>query len=59
VDDVEVACDTLGGLKGSDGGLNIGTGKGLEPGTFWSDIIDDVRIYGRVVIPWVLQTLEQ
>jgi len=51
VDDVEAAHDTLGGLKGSDGNLHIGTGKGLEVGTFWSGMIDDVRIYDRVVVP--------
>jgi len=51
VDDVEVAHDTQTGLKGSDGGLYIGAGKGLEPGTFWSGMIDDVRIYDRVVAP--------
>jgi len=51
VDDVEVAHDTLSGLKGSDGGLYIGAGKGLEAGSFWSGTIDDVRIYSRVVQP--------
>jgi len=51
VDDVEVAHDTLTGLKDSDGGLYIGACKDLEPGTFWSGLIDDVRIYDRVVEP--------
>jgi hypothetical protein len=51
VDDVEVARDTLAGLEGSDGGLYIGAGSALEPGTFWSGMIDNVRIYNRVVIP--------
>jgi len=51
VDDVEVAHDPLSGLKGSDGGLYIGAGCNLDPGTFWSGIIDDVRIYDRVVEP--------
>ena len=51
VDDVEVAHDTLSGVKGSDGGLYIGAGKNLEPDMFWSGLIDDVRIYDRVVIP--------
>ena len=50
VDDVEVASDTLGG-EGNTGGLYIGAGKKLETGKFWSGLIDDVRIYNRVVIP--------
>ena len=51
VDDVEVATDTQGSLEGSTGGLHIGAGKGLEPGSFFSGLIDDVRIYNRVVSP--------
>jgi len=45
VDDVEVAEDMQGNLAGSNGGLNIGAGKNLELGTFWTGLIDDVRIY--------------
>ncbi len=51
VDDVEVAKDTQANLAGSDNGLYIGTGKAMEPGTFWSGLIDDVRIYNRAVRP--------
>jgi len=51
VDDVEVARDTVNDLARAHGALYIGTGSGLEPGTFWSGLIDDVRIYDRVVIP--------
>jgi hypothetical protein len=51
IDDVEVARDTPSGLKGSDGGLHVGAGKGLEVGTFFSGILDDVRIYSRAVKP--------
>lgn len=51
VDDIEVASDTQTSLKGSGGGLYIGAGKGFEAGSFWSGMIDDVRIYDRVVIP--------
>jgi len=51
VDDIEVASDTQSGLKGSDAGLYLGAGKGLETSTFWSGMIDDVRIYDRVVEP--------
>ena len=45
VDDVAVAEDTQNDLESSDSGLYIGTGKGMEPGSFWSGLIDDVRIY--------------
>jgi Tol biopolymer transport system component len=45
VDDVLVAEDTQDSLNGSTNSLYIGTGKGMELGTFWSELIDDVRIY--------------
>jgi hypothetical protein len=51
VDDLVVAEDTQNGLEGSDNGMYIGCGKGKEPGTFWSGLIDDVRIYNRAVRP--------
>jgi len=51
VDDVEVAKDTQPGLASLGGGLHIGTDKNREPGTFWSGLIDDVRIYNRAVKP--------
>jgi Tol biopolymer transport system component len=51
VDDVEVAADTQVGLEGSDGGLYIGAGKNLESGSFFSGLIDDVRIYNRAISP--------
>ena len=41
----------LGSLKGSTAGFNLGAGKNLEPGSFWSGLIDDVRVYGRAVKP--------
>ncbi len=44
VDDVAVAEDTQGNLESSDNGLYIGTGKAMEPGSFWLGLIDDVRI---------------
>jgi len=51
-DDVEVARDTQTGLEGSTlGGLHIGAGNALEPGSFFSGLIDDVRIYNRVITP--------
>jgi hypothetical protein len=53
VDGVEVARDTtpLSGLIDVYGGMYLGCGKGMEPGTYFSGLIDDVRIYNRVVIP--------
>jgi hypothetical protein len=52
VDGTEVARDTLGAtLAGSAGGLYIGAGSTLASGTFWSGLIDEVRIYNRAVQP--------
>ncbi|MCH8193788.1 MAG: LamG domain-containing protein, partial [Planctomycetes bacterium] len=51
VDDHEVARDTQGGLQKSHGDLFIGAGSNLDRSTFWSGMIDDVRIYDRVVTP--------
>ena len=51
VDGVEVAEDTQPGLEGSQMGLYIGTGKAMESGTYFSGLIDDIRIYNRAVSP--------
>jgi len=51
VDDVEVAKDAQDGLEPAIGGLYIGTGKAMEPGSSFSGLIDDVRIYNRAVTP--------
>jgi hypothetical protein len=53
VDGIEVAKDTAvqNPLKSATGGINIGAGKNLDAGTFFSGLIDDVRIYNRVVSP--------
>jgi hypothetical protein len=51
VDEVAVAEDTQTDLEGSNNGLYIGTGKAMQAGTFWSGLIDDVRIYNRAVTP--------
>ncbi|MCH8119976.1 MAG: hypothetical protein IIC00_09640 [Planctomycetes bacterium] len=51
VDDIEVACDTATNLESASGGLYIGAGSDLEPGAFWSGLIDDVRIYNRALTP--------
>jgi hypothetical protein len=41
----------LANLVSSDKGLYLGAGRTLTSGTFWSGLIDDVRIYKRVVSP--------
>jgi hypothetical protein len=51
VDDVTVAEDIQHGLEGSQMGLYIGTGNAMEAGTYFSGLIDDVRIYNRAVSP--------
>ena len=51
VDDVEVATDVQGTLEGALGGVHIGAGKGLGAGSFFSGLIDDVRIYNIAVTP--------
>ncbi len=50
-DGVLVAEDTQSGLAACAGGLQIGCGKDMAPGSFWSGLMDDVRIYYRVVEP--------
>jgi len=51
VDDVKVAKNRQAGFESTSGGLHLGAGKGLEAGSFWSGLIDDVRIYNRAVSP--------
>lgn len=51
VDDVEVARDTPTSLSWNSNVLQIGAGRGLEAGSFWFGLIDDVRIYDRAVKP--------
>jgi N-acetylneuraminic acid mutarotase len=51
VDDVLVAQDTDTGLADCYEGLNIGCGKTPASDTFFSGLIDDVRIYDRAVKP--------
>ena len=48
-DEKEVARDTQPEVTIPDGGFMIGVGT--TPGTLWSGMIDDVRIYNRVVQP--------
>ncbi|MBN2130839.1 MAG: hypothetical protein JW741_15160 [Sedimentisphaerales bacterium] len=51
VDDILVAEDTDVALGACNGGLNIGCGKVMAPGSLFTGLIDDVRIYNRVVKP--------
>jgi len=51
VDDLLVAEDTDVALAACDGGLNVGCGKVMMPATFFTGLIDDVRIYNRAVKP--------
>ncbi len=51
VDGAVVAQDKQDHIIAAYGGLCIGTGKDLAAGSFWSGLVDDVRIYNRVVEP--------
>jgi hypothetical protein len=51
VDGVVVAEDTQNGLESRANGLYIGCGDPMKPSTFFSGLIDDVRIYNRAVSP--------
>ena len=52
VDGAEVANNGRDvGSVSSDAGPYFGAGKALEPATFWSGLIDDVRMYDRAVTP--------
>ncbi|MBP7053521.1 MAG: PD40 domain-containing protein [Phycisphaerae bacterium] len=51
VDDVLAAEDGQSSLANCSGGLNIGCGEDMAPGSFWSGVIDDIRIYDRAVKP--------
>ncbi len=51
VDDILAAEDTQKALAGAVGGLNIGRGTNPPAGTFWSGLIDEIRIYNRAVSP--------
>jgi hypothetical protein len=51
VDSVPVAIDDQANLGGATGGLIIGVGTDNQAGTFWSGMIDDVRINDRAITP--------
>jgi hypothetical protein len=51
VDSVAVAEDTPDGPGAAASGLYIGVGNNYAAGTFFSGLIDDVRIYNRAIRP--------
>jgi len=51
VDDTEVARSDVSPILPAYGDLQIGAGKNLEPGSFWSGLIDNLRIDSRVIVP--------
>jgi hypothetical protein len=51
VDDVEVTRDTHPFVSSATGGLHVGAGGDLEPGSFFSGLVDDIRIYNLIVTP--------
>ncbi|UCD52233.1 MAG: hypothetical protein JSW27_06255 [Phycisphaerales bacterium] len=51
LDGVLVAQDTQTNLTEAEGGLTIAAGATLAPETFFSGLIDDVRVYNRAVRP--------
>ncbi len=52
VDGIEVAKDTtIVGGESSEGDLYFGAGKDLNPGSFFSGLIDDVQIYNEALSP--------
>ena len=60
LDGAEVAADTdfIGGVQ-TTGGLYIGAGQALDAGTFFSGLIDDVRIYNVVLTAEEIAALAQ
>jgi hypothetical protein len=60
VDGTEVAKDSdLVGGVGSDGGLHIGADKTLDAASYFSGLIDDVRIYNNVLTAEEIAALAQ
>jgi hypothetical protein len=61
MDGTEVAKDTnpitLAPLKSANGGLYIGAGKTLDAATFFSGLIDDVRIYNKALTAEQIEAL--
>jgi len=50
-DNIETARDVQSSLASSTGTLHIGAGRNLETGSFFSGMIDDIRIYNLAVRP--------
>ena len=59
VDDVEVARKTQSSIPGSQNGLYIGAGNKLGVDTFFSGLIDDVRIYNQALSDEEIAALAQ
>ncbi|NQV36044.1 MAG: hypothetical protein HQ515_25360 [Phycisphaeraceae bacterium] len=59
VDGVEVASDTLKPVLPLNGGLTLGAGKVLEPDSFFTGLIDDVRIFNVALEPGEIAELAQ
>jgi len=57
VDGVEVAGDIAAGLEPASEGLHIGAGAALEAGSFFSGLIDDVRVFETALSPEEAMTL--
>jgi hypothetical protein len=59
--DGTLVAEDISGVAGvsSDGGLHIGASKDLEGGSFFSGLIDDVRIYRRVLSQQEISALAQ
>ena len=53
VDGKEVAADTrkLSALRSSTADFYFGAGKDLEVGSFWSGLLDDIRVHNRAIMP--------
>jgi hypothetical protein len=51
VDRIKIAVGVQTNLSKAYGNLRVGAGRGLTATTFWSGLIDDVRIYDRAVQP--------
>jgi Tol biopolymer transport system component len=59
VDGIAVAEDTQPSLEGSQMGLYLGVGKNYAPGTFYSGLIDDIRIYNVALSAEDIEALVQ
>jgi hypothetical protein len=51
VDDALAAADVQQNLAAATGKLVLGAAKNMAPGSFWTGLLDDVRIYNRAVQP--------